>query len=77
MQWDAGRGPDEKDGLEKFSPHLWFPGGGLQSTCFKVFHDIVHNMDTGGIRYHHETVFETCIQSGDLLLETNDVVLIY
>ena len=57
MQWDAGRGPDEKDGIKKFSPHLWFPGG-LQSTCLKVFHDIVHNMETGGIQYHHERLWD-------------------
>ena len=37
-------GPDDKDIINISAPHLWFPGGGLQSPCLKVFHeDIGHD----------------------------------
>ena len=31
-------GPDGKDIINISAPHLWFPGGGLQSPCLKAFH---------------------------------------
>ena len=31
-------GPDDKDIINLSALHLWFPGGGLQSPCLKVFH---------------------------------------
>ena len=42
-------GLDDKDIINISAPHLWFPGGGLQSPCLKVFHkDIGYDWREGG-----------------------------
>ena len=76
MQWDAGRGPDEKDSIENFC-HIF----GFQEEVSRA-HVSKSSMILSTIWKQGEyniimKDFEKCIQSGDLLLETKDVVLIY
>ena len=48
LQTLISMGPDDKNIVDIPAPHLRFPGGGLQGTCLKVFHeDVSQNRGQG------------------------------